>query len=265
MLVLPIKGGVRSMTNINTKEYDLTLGSTTVKLFIESDDISGINFINVHQNEVTSKEAGKRIIQQFGGRMLYIIHGDGTSRNVEFNLNGEKYEFDPNRIFDDVGAEASLKKFGNFSEGALKAVRNFAEKILDFLLPDQDYVIALHNNYNSPSYSFKSYFSPPLSRDVLKIYPEVCPESGTGEFFYTTVEDWFEALKQKEVFNIILQNNKAVEDDGSLSVSVYAGENNIRYSNVEAEHGHLEQQIDMLPALHSVLFPNANQSPTVEL
>ncbi|WP_246226319.1 hypothetical protein [Wolbachia endosymbiont of Madathamugadia hiepei] len=49
-----------------------------------------------------------------------------------------KYEFDPNRIFDDVGAEASLKKFGNFSEGALKAVRNFAEKILDFLLPGQD-------------------------------------------------------------------------------------------------------------------------------
>ncbi|WP_225538203.1 hypothetical protein [Wolbachia endosymbiont of Mansonella perstans] len=72
------------MTNINTKEHNLTLGSTTIKLFIESDDISGINFINVHQNEVNSKEAGKRIIQQFGGRMLYIIHGDGTLRNVEF-------------------------------------------------------------------------------------------------------------------------------------------------------------------------------------
>ncbi len=251
------------MSNIDTKEYDLTLGDTTVKLFIKSSDTSGINFINVHQNEVTSKEAGGRIIQQFGGRMLYITHGDGTPRNVEFYLNGERYEFDPNRIFDNVGAEASLKEFGNFSEGALKAVRNFAEKILDFLLPSQDHVIALHNNYNSPSYSFKSYFSPPLSRDVLKIYPEVCPESGTGEFFYMTVEDWFEALKQKRVFNIILQNNKAVEDDGSLSV--YAGENNIRYSNVEAEHGHLEQQIDMLSAMHSVLFPNENQPSTVEL
>jgi len=73
------------------------------------------------------------IIQQFGGRMLYIIHGDGTSRNVEFNLNGEKYEFDPSRIFDGVGAEAILKEFGNFSEGALKAVRNFAEKNFTFL------------------------------------------------------------------------------------------------------------------------------------
>ncbi|WP_225536938.1 hypothetical protein [Wolbachia endosymbiont of Mansonella ozzardi] len=79
-----------------------------------------------------------------------------------------------------------------------------------------------------------------------------------GEFFYTTVEDCFEALKQKEVSSIILQSNKTVEDDGSLSV--YAGENDIRYSNVEAAgHGHLEQQIDMLSALHSVLFPNANQ------
>ncbi|WP_225538204.1 hypothetical protein [Wolbachia endosymbiont of Mansonella perstans] len=60
-----------------------------------------------------------------------------------------------------------------------------------------------------------------------------------------------------------MQSNKMVEDDGSLSV--YAGENDIRYSNVEAEHGHLEQQIDMLSALHSVLFPNANQFLTVEL
>ncbi len=68
---------------------------------------------------------------------------------------------------------------------------------------------------------------------MLKISPEVCPESGTGEFFYTTVEDWFDALKQKEIFNIVLQNNKAVEDDGSLSV--YVGKNNIRYSNVEAD------------------------------
>lgn len=251
------------MSNIDTKEYDLAIGDTTVKLFIKSSDTSGINFINVHQNEVTSKEAGENIIEEFGGRMLYITHGDGTPRNVEFYLNGERYEFDPNRMFDDVGAEASLREFGNFSEDALRAVKNFAERILDFLLPGQDHVIALHNNHNSPSYSFKSYFSPPLSHDVLKIYPEVCPENGTGEFFYTTDEGWFNALKQKEIFNIVLQNNKAVEDDGSLSV--YASKNHIQYSNVEAQHGHLEQQIDMLSAMHSVLFPNANQPLFIDL
>uniref|UniRef100_A0A3B0IXK7 Uncharacterized protein n=1 Tax=Wolbachia endosymbiont of Aleurodicus floccissimus TaxID=2152762 RepID=A0A3B0IXK7_9RICK len=145
----------------------------------------------------------------------------------------------------------------------MRITRNFAEKILDFLLPGQDHVIALHNNHNSPSYSFKSYFSPPLSHDVLKIYPEVCPENGTGEFFYTTDEGWFNALKQKEIFNIVLQNNKAVEDDGSLSV--YASKNHIQYSNVEAQHGHLEQQIDMLSAMHSVLFPNANQPLFIDL
>lgn len=66
------------MSNIDTKEYDLVLGDTKVKLSIKSSNTSGINFINVHQNEVTSKEAGERILQEFGGRMLYIIHGDGT-------------------------------------------------------------------------------------------------------------------------------------------------------------------------------------------
>lgn len=145
-------------------------------------------------------------------------------------------------MFSDVGAEASLREFGGVSEDALRAVRNFVERILDFLLPGQDHVVALHNNYNSPSYSVKSYFSPLLSHDVLKIFPEVCPESGTGEFFDTTVEDWFDSLKQKEIFNIVLQNNKAVEDDGSLSV--YVGKNNIRYSNVEAEHDHLTPVMD---------------------
>lgn len=78
-------------------------------------------------------------------------------------------------MFDDVGAENSLKEFGDFSEEALKVVRNFAEKILDFLLPGHNHIIALHNNYNSPSYSFKRYFSPPFSKDVLKIYPRAMP------------------------------------------------------------------------------------------
>jgi hypothetical protein len=136
------------------QQYDLPLGNIAVKLFIKDNSVSGINFINVYQNEVTSKEAGEHIIQKFGGRMLYITHGDGTSRNVRFNLNGEKYEFDPNRIFDDAGAESSLKQFGDFSEDALKVVRDFAGKILDFLLPGQNHVIALHNNHNFPSYSF---------------------------------------------------------------------------------------------------------------
>lgn len=78
--------------NIDTKEYELTLGNIMVKLFIESSDTNGMNFINVHQNEVTSKKAGRHITQELGGRMLYIIHGDGTARNVIFGLNGGKYE-----------------------------------------------------------------------------------------------------------------------------------------------------------------------------
>ncbi|MGL9726636.1 MAG: hypothetical protein ACR5KV_09235 [Wolbachia sp.] len=112
----------------------------------------------MYRNEVTSKEAGEYIIQQFGGRMLYITHDDGTSRNVEFYLNGERYEFDSNRIFDNVGAEASLREFGNFLEDVMRAVKNFAERILDFLLSSQGHVIALHNNYNSSAIHSRAIF-----------------------------------------------------------------------------------------------------------
>ena len=70
------------------------------------------------------------------------------------------------------------------------------------------------------------------------------------DFFYTTDSTIFYNLKQAG-FNVVLQNNKAVVNDGSLSV--YCGYNNMRYVNIEAQHGHKEQQMRMINALNEML------------
>lgn len=49
----------------------------------------------------------------------------------------------------------------------------------------------------------------------------------------------------------MLQDNVQVTDDGSLSVR--AARNGLPYVNVEAQHGHREQQVRMLEALHRAL------------
>jgi hypothetical protein len=46
---------------------------------------------------------------------------------------------------------------------------------------------------------------------------------------------------------VVLQHNTNAVDDGSLSI--FYGRKNKSYVNVEAEHGHLEQQKKMLSVL----------------
>jgi D-alanyl-D-alanine dipeptidase len=51
--------------------------------------------------------------------------------------------------------------------------------------------------------------------------------------------------------NVVLQDNRQVTDDGSLSV--YCGKWGIPYVNVEAQHEHLEQQLQMLKVLLRII------------
>jgi len=69
-------------------------------------------------------------------------------------------------------------------------------------------------------------------------------------FFYVTERKHFDGLKAKG-YNVVLQNNDAVTDDGSLSV--YCGRQKITYINVEAEHGHKIEQERMLTDLLDLL------------
>ena len=119
---------------------------------------------------------------------------------------------------------------------------SFAEELLrTYALDNASAVIALHNNTDQ-RYAATSYLS---GAELAQDAAHVSLEAGVDpdDFFFVTQQGLFEALKAAK-FNVVLQDNRTVTDDGSLSV--YCGQQGIPYVNVEAEHGHLEAQVKML-------------------
>jgi hypothetical protein len=57
-------------------------------------------------------------------------------------------------------------------------------------------------------------------------------------------------LKKKKI-NAVLQTHKTSTDDGSLAI--YCSKKKIPYINIEAQQGHLEEQMDMLNALTGII------------
>ena len=66
------------------------------------------------------------------------------------------------------------------------------------------------------------------------------------EFYFVTSARLYGLLTPTK-FNVVLQNNAAMTDDGSLSV--YCGQRGIEYVNVEAQHGHIKANRKMVKKL----------------
>lgn len=196
--------------------------------------------INVHDDENTSVVAGKIVIEQTGGRLIELTHSG--RRNIRFNLNGEQFAFDPNRIFSDAGIRDTLERQSTYSEAAHRAVKQFATQWLEyFALDQQPNIIALHNN-SEGSLSIHSY-QPGGEHADAAVAVYVAAQRDPDDFFYVTDQRFFDYLKARN-FNVLLQDNANVPDDGSLSV--YFARKKIPYVNIEAESDHLNAQIEMV-------------------
>lgn len=203
--------------------------------------------INVHDDENTSVAAGKIIIEQSGGRLIEL--SQAGKRLVSFNLNGERYSFDPNRIFSDAGILDTLERRSTWSEAAHRTVKRFATQYLEYFGLDREPVIvALHNTVDG-TYSIESYRSG-AEHAAAAAALHISTNRGRFDFFYVTDQRFFDYLKQRD-FNVVLQNNAAVPDDGSLSV--YFARKGIPYVNIEAELSHLNAQIEMVRAVKKML------------
>ncbi|MBK7099776.1 MAG: hypothetical protein IPH58_17615 [Sphingobacteriales bacterium] len=98
------------------------------------------------------------------------------------------------------------------------------------------YIVALHNNTDS-SYSILSYLN---AKDAEDVY--INENEDIDDFFFVTARSEFEYFKSLGR-NVVLQSEE-VKDDGSLSV--YCQNNGIPYINIEAQHGHLQEQAEMI-------------------
>lgn len=200
-------------------------------------------YFRPHENETTSSTATREIIKIHGGTFIELK--SKGERFIEFSLNNKDYSIDPNRIFSTAGIEKTLGGSGDETKPAVGEVSNFVKLLFSGFLTDNKLLIAVHNNTNDGQLSVESYKN---NSEAASVFSN--PNRDIDDFFYVTDEKYFNFLKEKN-FNVVLQDNINVSDDGSLSV--YCGKNGISYINVESEHGHLQEQIEMLTVLQEMI------------
>ncbi len=248
----------------------ILLGKDTVYLRIYSKPGKNIVYAHVHENETASLEAGLKMIEKYGGKLVTLEHSfDGTkNRNVRFTYRKTRYQFDPNRIYtaDDKVLKASItvvEGTGKVDYVILKMVKRLAKQIWTEL-KDYPLIIALHNNKNTPaectnmwffwnrlepeSYNITSYIkkndqSSDSNKSCAEIY--INPAVNNSEFFIVTQKADFDMFVRKK-YSVVLQNANPV-DDGSMSV--FATGFGKRYINSEAKQGRVVEQEAMLELL----------------
>jgi hypothetical protein len=227
------------------------VGDTPIAVVTYETGAPGLTYFSMHDDENTAVAATMGALRRRGGRLVEVRHTG--ERNLTFELNGNAYAFDPNRIFSDAGAEATLRDQGAFSEAALEAARAFSGCLLEevgfqMLREQGGPIVTVHNN-KVGSYSAESYGrggEHEREAERMRAKRETAPD----DFFFVTEPRHYRLL-QGGPFHVVLQDNAAMTDDGSLSV--HAAQKGLPYINVEARRGHLREQIDMLAYLNERL------------
>lgn len=224
------------------------LGDTEIQIAVHSAEGAGPAFLVLHDNEDTAVEAGLEAIRARGGRLVEV-RALGR-RLVSFELAGQTWRFDPNRVFTEAGAEATLLSHsGNAPSVALAEIRRFAETVLAVYDANSLPLVATLHNNTEGEYSALSYApGGDHAGDAAALH--LPPGADPDNFFFVTDRALYDALVA-EGFAVVLQDNARVTDDGSLSV--WAARRGVPYVNVEAQHSNREGQLEMLAALARVL------------
>ncbi len=215
---------------------------------------SDICCINLHDDEVTAVNAARAILEQKGGTIIKIENN--AQRMIRFRFRGLYYYFDPNRIFSARGISGTLKANGRINPLAIVEVEKFATALLEMIPDSASCVIALHNNTNG-DFSIKTYEAGGKRQtDAKMVYADNWQDA--DDIALTTDEMLFNKMSSFG-YNSILQDNINVNRDGSLSV--YYGELNRRYINIETQHGKTAQYKEMLGKLLNIL--DEEKKPTI--
>lgn len=235
---------------LKTTHIPLPIGDSTIDLVLHESTAPGLTYLNLHDDENTSVRAALYVLKRYGGRVFELKHSG--LRNITFRLDGIRYEFDPNRMFNDQGCAASLERFGSVSDAAIAAVRLFANGVLQQIKPAElDVIVTLHNNERG-GYSVLSYTADgglASEAQLVNVNLEIDPD----DFYFVTDHYLYNRLRQLEQ-NVVLQDNVHVTDDGSLSV--WSAQQQLPYINIEAQNGHRRWQADMIQRLHLLYFPD---------
>jgi hypothetical protein len=208
-------------------------------------------FLNLHENENTSVVAVRSFLLFNGGSLVKF--SKGNTRLVEFQMESNNYAIDPNRMFTSEGIQASLAQYSTYTPEAAAEVSKLADFLLDIYDFDhQSTVLALHDN--GGTYGANSYLpGQTYENDAAAV--NIVDGTNPSDFFYVVDPVYYESLKVAG-YNIVLQDNTTVTNDGSLSY--FAGVKGKAYVNFEAQAEYTaigEQvviQLDMIAAVRDM-------------
>ena len=213
---------------------------------VQYGEVKNIICINLHDNEESSLQAARSVLESSGGTLIKIENNN--QRVIRFRLKGISYSFDPNRMFSRIGIEQTLRDNSRSSKLAIDEIEKFAQRLL-LLFPDStSCIIALHNNTEG-AFSIKSYL-PGGNRqsDAHAVYADSLQD--IDDIILTTDSLLYQKMADNK-FNSIWQDNKKAKKDGSLSI--FCGEIQRRYINIETQHGKVNQYMKMLEKLLEIL------------
>lgn len=232
---------------IAVRNHPVALGDTTLTIQISIyDSSSKLTFVHLHDDEQTAKEATHTFLKRYGGTLISIPNRG--QRFINFPMNGKRYVFDPNRMFTKKGIVESLTLFQPFKIEAVTEIEKLASLLLANI-PDSAYVIAMHNNTDQ-KYSVLSYLpNGELPGETSKVH--INKNMDPDDFVYTTDPLLFRNLQEQDI-SAVLQRNKPATNDGSLSILF--GRRKRDYTNIEAEHGHLDVQLRLLETVAEIIM-----------
>jgi len=225
---------------------NLNIGDSTITIkhqYIEKD--SSVLFLNIHEDEQTSIDAIQEFNKTKSVNFSFLEHN--KTRRVTFNIKKKNYSFDPNRIFTRKGIRKTIEP-RHFFISRSKAKVKFIAKHIVSLIKKYDVIVTLHNN-TDVNYSIKSYLpGEDESGNTAEVH--IVNSWDPDDFVYTTEKIYFDYLKSEGV-NVILQKQSGYVNDGSLSI--YCGKHKINYINIEAQKGHLTEQIKLITIVDDML------------
>ena len=213
-------------------------------------------FIHLHDSEPSSLTAARQILPFTGGQLIKIVNKG--KRHLSFTYRKRSWNIDPNRIFSDTGIQLNLQELqrGSIDPKMVNSIRTFGSNLLDLIPQKTDCIISLHNNTDG-FFSIHDYMPGGIrAGDARKVFKDTLQDP---DDIVITTDSLIYVHMAAACYNTIWQDAKTVRQDGSLSV--YCGLRNIRYVNIETQHGQVDQYVRMLEHLMLFLTKPAPREP----
>ena len=256
-LVFGLFGSIKAQTSVCKH----LIGGSLVELHRhETNKAKGLIFIALHDNENTCVEVMLPLLKQRQKGIFVELRAQGN-RLIDFNYQKKRYAADPNRIFG-PDSLAIIRHAFYLSPALVKArqtellnvwkyeLKALAQQLVQSI-EGAKIIVSLHNNFHysdEGSYNLTWYLNGGKeAHQARAIY--INPRQANSDFFLVTDPFFFAALQERG-FNVVLQVVNP-SDDGSLSV--YCAKRGLTYINIEARHGHHNQQKAMIEAVYEII------------